>query len=138
MHETQLEAIAQSCPMMYGKLIHQSRGLLNMARGQYVHYNDNCPNVGSVQMRTMNNIALEESTNEVNLSYKERELSIYSDNTGKQDINIYDLQGKLLYHSISDKAHEILTLPLNLSDGLYYTIIKNQEGIFQQKLVIKN
>jgi hypothetical protein len=137
-HESQLETMATACPMIYGKLVYQSRGLLNLARGYYVHYNDNCPNGNSVQMRTMNNIALEESTNEVNLSYKERELSIYSDNTGKQDINIYDLQGKLLYHSISDKAHEILTLPLNLSDGLYYTIIKNQEGIFQQKLVIKN
>ncbi len=137
-HITNLETMAQSCPMLYGKLIYQSRGLLNLARGYYVHYNDNCPNGSSTVMRTaQNNTITEDGTAEVNITYKEKQLSIYSAINGLQDIQIFDLQGKLLYTKKTDKENDELQLPVQLSEGLYYCTIKNSQGVFQHKLFVK-
>jgi hypothetical protein len=124
---------------MKTQLISQSRGLLNLARGYYVPYNDNCPNGNSTVMRTLNGNQTQdqEGTAEVNITYKVKQLAINSANTGLQDIQIFDLQGKLLHTLKAEKNNEELQLPLNLSDGLYYCIIKNSQGVFQQKLFVK-
>jgi hypothetical protein len=134
--EAQLEVIAQSCPMIYGKLIHQSRGLLNLAHGYYVHYNDNCPNGSSTVMRTTSTSSSDESTSEISLSYSQKELSIRSELNGKQFIKIYDMQGKLLLNTEIEKIDNLYQLPITLNNGIYNCIISTDNGVINQKLII--
>ncbi len=135
-HITDLEAIAQSCPLMYGKLISQSRGLLNLVRGYYVHYNDNCPNGNSTVMRIINTSGLDESTAEISLSYTEKILSIRSELSGKQAIKIYDMQGKLIFIGEIDKKEELYQLSVELNKSIYNCVLSDNNKVHNQKLII--
>jgi hypothetical protein len=121
---------------MKTQLISQSRGLLNLARGYYVPYNDNCPNGNSTVMRTTNTNSSDESTSEINLSYSQKELSIRSELDGKQFIKIYDMQGKLLLNTEIEKIGNLYQLPITLNNGIYNFILSTNNGVINQKLII--
>jgi hypothetical protein len=121
---------------MKTQLISQSRGLLNLARGYYVHYNDNCPNGNSTIMRTHNGNNLDEVTTEISLAYAEKILNIRSELNGKQLIKIYDMQGKLIYSREIDKKEELYQLPIELNKGIYNCLLSDNSKVYNQKLII--
>jgi hypothetical protein len=137
-----LEALAASCPLLNGIVVHQARAFHNSWYLAFKHYEDNCPR--SIESR---GAGAQKTTIESNNS-----IFVYPNpNNGKvylggfnlrektTDIEIIDMAGKLVYKQQNVIDNGRVELNLQLMNGVYFVKITNTDGVSQmQKMIIQN
>lgn len=144
--ESDLIALANSCPAQMGIGVYQARVLLNSIYDVYYHYESDCGDTNNVAYRKIrNNSELADMPIENNFMVYPNPSNgvIYftASNMGIEtyQVTVYDISGKAIFMKEYTDGEKVNAIDLNLSNGVYLMQLtdKSNGEVHKQKFVIQ-
>lgn len=144
--ESELIALANSCPAQMGIGVYQARVLLNSIYDVYFHYESSCGDTNHVAYRKIrSNDEFANTTTETNFMVYPNPSNgvVYftASNMGIESyqVRVYDISGKAIFMKEYTDGETINSIDLNLSNGVYLMQLtdKRNAQVHKQKFVIQ-
>jgi hypothetical protein len=144
--ESDLIALANSCPAQMGIGVYQARVLLNSIYDVYFHYESDCGNTDNVAYRQIRN------TDDSADTPSDRNFMVYpnpssgvvyftASNMGIEsyEVTVYDISGKAIFIKEYTDGEKVNSIDLNLSNGIYLMQLTDSSNgeVHKQKFVIQ-